>query len=113
MGIALWFLGRQTSNIASEHEIKFIRQLNNGYVYLPIWLYWLCGKPHSENLPRGVVSARALMSQLSGILFLVYGCYYEYSNKPAEISSPESIIMPLILGIGLGYLLKKIRPFQP
>ncbi len=111
-GTVLWLIGRQTSGYTGVSEIEIARNISGGFVSLPAWLYLLCGKPINENLPEKVVSARSLMTQIAGILFVVYGCYSEYSNKPAEITNPESFIVPLILGVSLGYLLKKLRPFQ-
>jgi hypothetical protein len=112
LGVGFWFIGRQTSGLTTDLDVEIIKRLSDGFVIVPAWLYWLCGWPRSDNMPVRVVSVRSLMSQLTGILYLVYGCFYYYSDRPAEITSPESFMMPMILGISLGYLLKKIRPFQ-
>lgn len=112
IGAMCWFIGRQTSGETSESEVTIIRQLTDGFVALPTWLYWLCGKPHSDNLPEQVIPARALMAQLTGILFLVYG-YFDYTKRPAESTNPEAFVLIPLLGIGLGYFLKRIMPFHP
>jgi len=112
LGIVFWFIGRLSSGAPSESDVEIIRKLSDGFVYLPGWLSWLCGRPHNKNLPQGVVATRALMSQLIGLLFLVYG-YFDYTKRPIEGTNPESYILIMVLGIVLGYLLKRIMPYHP
>ncbi len=111
LGAMFWFLGRQMSGEISDSDVTFIRQLTDGFVILPTWLYWLCGMPHSTNLPKKVVSTRALMAQLAGILFLVYA-YFDFVKIPTENKGPMPLVLIPLLGIGLGYLCKRIMPFR-
>jgi hypothetical protein len=110
LGVGLWYLGRQSADLTSDPEIPVIGSITGGFVILPIWLYWLCGLPGAKGLPRQVVSTRSLMSQLAGIAFLIYGCF-DYVKGSGENTHPLAILSPALIGISLGYITHKIRPF--
>jgi len=73
-GILFWLLGFLRAGYTRERG----NLLNKVYVRPPQVIYLVCGLPKASNLPHGVMAVLALMVQLQGILFIVYGiiCYF-------------------------------------
>ena len=111
LGAGLWYMGRRTSGIPNDSDVEIVRRIAGGYVVLPQLIYWLCGVPHNEALPEKVVTTRSLIGQLIGVLFFIYGCFE--LNRPLNTYSPESFILIMLLGASLGYILKKIKTYNP
>lgn len=109
LGIFGWLAGFFRAGFAEKDGYK----INRVFVRPPFLVYLLCGLPRASNIPRGVIALRSLMSQLLGILILMYGIISNY--LPVRHLILEMVFMLLVGSgvIGFCLLLYKRSPYIP
>ncbi|MBK9781906.1 MAG: hypothetical protein IPP55_17985 [Anaerolineales bacterium] len=94
LGIFFWLIGFFRAGFRFLEGPPFLRS----FIRLPFLIYLLCGLPRASNLPKGVISTGAVLSQFWGILYVTYGIV---SNRLTEenIFIHAFAVTILIIGI--------------
>jgi len=77
LGIIFWLIGFFRAGFRFLEGPPFLRS----FIRPPFFIYLLCGLPKASNIPKGVISTGAALSQFWGILYVTYGIV---SNRLTE-----------------------------
>ena len=107
-GIFFWLAGYFTAGVIEDNGATIQKAL----LRPPFYIYLICGRPKAPNIPQGVISVRALMSQLQGILFLSYGViYYFLAEHNLSLHIAVLIITTLLIYV-FSWWLYKLHPYN-
>lgn len=73
VGILGWLIG-----FLRAGSLEKGRLFGEAFVRPPFLVYLLCGFSRASNIPKGVVALRSLMSQLLGVVTILYGVASAY-----------------------------------
>ncbi len=102
IGIFFWMMGFM--KIGNKDVYK-------AFAYPPLFIYLLCGQPKTPNIPSGVMPIMAMILQLQGILFVIYGATYRYWPQGLVFQSFLLFVGTILFYI-YGFVLYKRHPYK-
>ncbi len=97
-------------------RVGYIRRngtlMQRTFVRPPFLIFLICGMPKSRAIPVGVMAIPALMLQLQGVLWTVYGLIYPYLQNRNLVLHGIVLFIGMVLIIVYAWMLRNQNSYE-